>query len=446
MQRCPSCNSFFDDSITECPYDQSKLAAVAIGGQQQPTNLLGQTLGDRFKIQTVIGEGGMGKVYKGIDLTTNSPVAIKVLHREISGDERSVKRFMGEARLLQSLSHPNIIKLFAFGQSTAGALYIAMEFLEGSPADILIKDNAISRLDAVKILDQVCAALSEAHLQGIVHRDLKPANIFVNHKADGEIFVTVLDFGIAKVAGGQSLTVTGKVMGTPSYMAPEQIAGKEPNPRVDIYALGILAYELIAGRPPFQADMPIELLYLHLHEPPPPISTLCPQHPVSKAFSDVLLNFLEKDPDDRPKNVVEVRNLLRPFIDNPALLEGELTDDNRKTAALDVASMKLGKRPDAAAPPDAKDPGAFATRKFAPVPGAAGKTPAAAPQRKLWPWILLLVVALFVAVGLAVAVFVVLTNARSRTSSLETRERPAVVALHTPADALHALAHTPARG
>ncbi len=415
MQRCPTCNSFFDDSLPECPYDKSGLVPVAIGGPQKPVNLVGRTLEGRFDITGVIGEGGMGKVYKGKDLQSGQEVAVKVLHREIGADERAVKRFMSEARILQSLSHPHIIKHFAFGRAEDGFLYIAMDFLHGKPADVLVKERVLTRLQVAQVLDQVCDALGEAHLQGIIHRDLKPANIFITQREDGFPFVTVLDFGIAKVSGGQSLTVTGKVMGTPSYMAPEQIAGKPPNPRMDIYALGILAYELLCGRPPFVSDTPIELLYLHLHEPPPPINTLLPRDaPVSDAFSKLLLSLLTKDPEKRPKNTVEVRKLLKPFLDDPTLLgadakapaqvEGVSTDASTKALDIDpnadISNLRTKrlepvKRPDAAPAPASTDD------------AHAAATP---PRRSIMPWVLLLVGAVLVAAGLAVAVFMVLSS------------------------------------
>lgn len=322
MRRCPKCNSFFDNDATTCIYDGEQLVDVQVEASQSE-GLEGSIVNDRYEVVTSIGEGGMGMVYKAIDQRSGDTVALKVLHRDISGDERTVRRFFSEARVLASLTHPNIIRLYDFGRTSDGLLYIAMELLSGKPADDLIRLNELTLEDALQIIDQTASALAEAHLQGVIHRDLKPANIFMDKAEDGTLRVTVLDFGIAKIAGsGQNLTATGKVMGTPSYMAPEQIRGQTPDPRTDIYALGAMGYELICGQPPFLADGPIAVLFMHLERPPTPLSTLDLKETVSQPLSDVIDGFLAKKPDDRPRNMMEVRKLLRPFIDP----HGEMDD------------------------------------------------------------------------------------------------------------------------
>ena len=314
MRRCPKCNSFFDNSVEKCVYDGEALVEVQVE-VTQTEGLEGKVVNDRYEVNESIGEGGMGMVYKAKDRRSGESIALKVLHRDISGDERTVRRFFSEARVLASLTHPNIIRLYDFGKTDEGLLYIAMELLSGSPVDELIRTGDLALQDAILIVDQTAAALGEAHLQGVIHRDLKPANIFMDRKDDGTVQVTVLDFGIAKIAGsGQNLTATGKVMGTPSYMAPEQIRGGEPDPRTDIYALGAMGYELISGNPPFEADGPIAVLFMHLERPPTPLSTLSLKEKVSGDLSEVIDSFLAKDPADRPRNMMEVRNLLKPFI------------------------------------------------------------------------------------------------------------------------------------
>lgn len=324
MRRCPKCNSFFDNDATTCVYDGEQLVDVQVEASQNE-GLEGSIVNDRYEVVTSIGEGGMGMVYKAIDQRSGDTVALKVLHRDISGDERTVRRFFSEARVLASLTHPNIIRLYDFGRTSDGLLYIAMELLSGKPVDDMIRLNELPLEDALQIIDQTASALAEAHLQGVIHRDLKPANIFMDKAEDGAPRVTVLDFGIAKIAGsGQNLTATGKVMGTPSYMAPEQIRGQAPDPRTDIYALGAMGYELISGQPPFLADGPIAVLFMHLERPPTPLSTLDLKEDVSQELSDVIDGFLAKKPDERPRNMMEVRKLLRPFIDP----HGEMDDLN----------------------------------------------------------------------------------------------------------------------
>jgi serine/threonine-protein kinase len=312
MRRCPHCNSFFDDSVQACPYDDTATEEVDFG-VSQAHSLEGSTISARYEVGQLIGAGGMGMVHKAVDTRTGETIAIKILHKSISGDPRTVKRFFSEARVLSSLSHPNIIRFTEFGNTEEGQLFIAMEFIDGTPLDELIDNRAVTLEDAITITDQAAAALGEAHLQGVIHRDLKPANLFARRGEDGGLRVTVLDFGIAKVAGGKNLTATGKVMGTPSYMAPEQIRGGEPGPGTDIYALGALAYELIAGSPPFTAENAIAVMFMHLEETPTPLSTLDLPIPVSRELSDALATLLAKAPEDRPKNMRAVRKLLAPF-------------------------------------------------------------------------------------------------------------------------------------
>jgi eukaryotic-like serine/threonine-protein kinase len=322
MRRCPKCNSFFDDSVDACLYDGEGLIDVQVEAVQDET-LEGQTISDRYQVREPIGEGGMGMVYKALDDRTGELIALKVLHRDISGDERTVRRFFSEARVLQSLAHPNIIRFTDFGKTDDGQLFIAMECLEGSPADELMKDEGLALKDAISVVDQTAAALAEAHLQGVIHRDLKPANLFITRNEQGEVHVTVLDFGIAKIAGsGQNLTATGKVMGTPSYMAPEQIRGQEPDPRTDVYALGAMAYELISGEPPFVADGPIAVLFMHLEKTPDPLHKMSLPAPVSPKLSAVIETLLAKEPSNRPANMLEVRKLLGPFLGRQDDLDG----------------------------------------------------------------------------------------------------------------------------
>ena len=314
MRRCPKCNSFFDDLSELCVYDGAVLSDVQIDSVQD-TGLAGARINDRYDVKEAIGEGGMGMVYKAIDGRSGEEIAIKVLHREISDDERTVRRFFSEARVLSSLTHPNIIRFTDFGRTEDGQLYIAMELLTGSPADELIENRSLSLKAAIEVIDQTAAALAEAHLQGVIHRDLKPANLFVADKENGSVHVTVLDFGIAKIAGsGQNLTATGKVMGTPSYMAPEQIRGGEPDPRTDVYALGALGYELISGKPPFLADGPIAVLFMHLEREPIPLDQIDTKEPVGAELAAAVNRLLAKKPEERPANMLEVRRLLDPFL------------------------------------------------------------------------------------------------------------------------------------
>ena len=425
MRRCPKCNSFFDDSVPACLYDGEALVEVQVDAVKDET-LEGTTISDRYEVREPIGEGGMGMVYKAHDARTNELIALKVLHRDISGDERTVRRFFSEARVLQSLTHPNIIRFTDFGKTDDGQLFIAMEFLEGSPADELMKTGGLSLKDAIHVVDHTAAALAEAHLQGVIHRDLKPANLFVRRKPDGEVHVTVLDFGIAKIAGsGQNLTATGKVMGTPSYMAPEQIRGQEPDPRTDVYALGAMAYELIAGEPPFVADGPIAVLFMHLERAPEPLHKRKLPEPVSPKLSAVIDKLLAKAPADRPANMLEVRKLLGPFLGRAGELDGvdmDLVDTQMVEAdtAAHLARARMQNEPTASMPQ-------LAVPAPRVVPAPTGDiseletrllpsgTPAAASQRAEstpWSWWLgAALIALLLAGVVAMGIFLVVSNA-----------------------------------
>ena len=312
MRRCTKCNSFFEDNVEHCPYDSAPTVEVDSPPGAEPS-LKGKIISDRYEVGEQIGAGGMGIVHRATDRRTGETIAIKILHQSISGDPRTVKRFFSEARVLSSLSHPNIIRFTDFGRTDDGQLFIAMELLTGTPLDLLLETESVSLKDAIDIIDQTAAALGEAHLQGVIHRDLKPANLFAKRGSNGDLKVTVLDFGIAKVTGGQNLTATGKVMGTPSYMAPEQIRGAAPDPGTDIYALGAMGYELIAGQPPFIAENAVAVMFMHLEQEVPPLLGLDLDEPVSRELSQAIDKLLAKDPGNRPRNMVEVRTLLSQF-------------------------------------------------------------------------------------------------------------------------------------
>ena len=437
--------------------------AVQVG--KKSGNLEGTTFADRYEIVRRIGEGGMGMVYEARDTRADDGriVAIKVLHRDVCNDDKAVRRFFSEARVLSSLSHPHIIELFDFGRSDDKRLYIAMELLEGRPADVLIKHKQLTPLDALQILDQTAAGLGEAHLQGVIHRDLKPANIFACKQPDGSLFVTVLDFGIAKITGGQNLTVTGKVMGTPSYMAPEQIMGNQPDPRTDIYALGAMGYELICGRPPFVADTPLTLLYSHLNDTPPSLLDLAPRGSIGKPFADVLFTFLAKDPEHRPRNTVEVRKLLAPFLEDPSRITSNDVDlsgvsdvellDSDKGSARGAQVMEQmpsgptkmldqiqpnGPGPQVAAKPaeHAAPTAMFDIQKPTSAPGGhatTSMTTSGGSSNTALLWGAILVVAILLAAALAVVAFLALSHFNSGSGALPSLEQGDALAqvIHT---------------
>ena len=247
---CSACGQSFPSETKVCPNDGARLIRLAA----QRDDLIGRVLDERYEIRAPLGKGGMGTVYRGWQLSVDREVAIKVIHPKLSGDRSAVKRFLREARLASRLSQPNIVNVYDFGQSET-VLYLVMELLRGHTlAAELGQGRRINPRRTVVIASQLCDALEAAHAQGIVHRDLKPSNIVILDDPPGRDLIKVLDFGLAKSLiqdSGSVVTNTDALLGTPLYMAPEQIEGKVSDQRADLYSLGCILYEMLSGRPPF---------------------------------------------------------------------------------------------------------------------------------------------------------------------------------------------------
>ncbi len=224
-------------------------------------SLDGRVLDGRFEIIRRIGAGGMGSVYLARQTSMDREVAVKVLHPDRVNDKDARHRFRIEAAAVSRLRNPHTISVFDFGEDQDGGLFLVMELLDGKPLSEIISVSSQVPVDtAVSIVDQVLESLIEAHALGVLHRDLKPDNIFVKEKSDGTVFVKVLDFGIAKVMGGNvsSKTFAGVVFGTPAYMSPEQVMGKELDARTDLYALAVMLFEMLVGRVPITGKNPMK--------------------------------------------------------------------------------------------------------------------------------------------------------------------------------------------
>jgi len=274
--------------------------------------LIGQSVGS-YVITSLLGEGGMGKVYLARHSLIGRKAAIKILNPDISSDEESVSRFFTEARLVNDIRHPNIVEITDFGQFS-NYYCIVMELLEGETlAARLLRARTLDEATVVRIFRQVTSALGAAHEQGMVHRDVKPENIFLRNHPDYPDFVKVLDFGIAKLLGGSSPvghhTKTGTVIGTPAYMSPEQCLGEASlDLRSDIYSLGVVLYEALTGRQPFVGDTLGRLIVCHVSEAPIPPSNV--NSHVSAAMSAVVMRALAKQPKDRFASMKEMREAL----------------------------------------------------------------------------------------------------------------------------------------
>jgi hypothetical protein len=249
-------------------------------------------LAERYELGPLLGQGGMARVHRGLDRQLRRPVAVKVLAPPLDRDKAFVERFRREARAAAGLSHPNIVAVFDSG-SDDGTHYIVTELVDGETlAERLRRDGPMAPPEAVGVAVDVCHALAAAHERGVVHRDIKPGNVML--LPDGR--VKVVDFGIARAAGSDTLTGTGVVLGSSAYLSPEQASGGSGDERSDLYALGCVLYEMLTGEVPFRADTPVATMYLHVNEDPPRPSTV---RPVPAKLEDVVMRCLEKDPKRR---------------------------------------------------------------------------------------------------------------------------------------------------
>ena len=305
---CPDCFEEFPDGGDRCPTHGVQLIVI-----QEEKSLVGEMVDGKYEILRELGAGGMGRVYHARQKYINREVALKVLRREFARDVSAVKRFFVEARAASMLTSRYSVILYDFGLSKEGLLYYTMQLLEGRSVSRLLKEGgALETPRAVRLAMQVCESLEEAHGKGIVHRDIKPDNIFVVDE-HGEESAKVLDFGIAKLLTREdqsSLTVAGMVCGTPAYVSPEQARAREVGPQSDLYSLGVVFYEMLAGVPPFRGKTPVDVLLMHLGEEPGAVASANPAVSIPGELEAVLGQMLAKKPEDRPANAHLVRRRL----------------------------------------------------------------------------------------------------------------------------------------
>ncbi|MBD2760598.1 serine/threonine protein kinase [Yimella sp. cx-573] len=268
-------------------------------------NRTGDTLGGRYELTERIAAGGMGEVWQAKDQILGRTVALKLLKDGLTDEIGFTERFRNEARLSAALTHGNVAQVYDYGEDD-GTAYLVMEYVPGMPLSKIIAENApISSADTAGLLAQAAAALNAAHRNGLIHRDVKPANMLVT--SDGVVKLT--DFGIARAIGSAAMTKTGEVMGTAQYLAPEAALGHEVTGLADVYALGIIAYEMVTGRRPFDNDSPVALALAHVNQPPPPLPEEVP--PPVRA---IILATLEKDPSLRPDTAAEFSRAMRQAV------------------------------------------------------------------------------------------------------------------------------------
>jgi serine/threonine-protein kinase len=300
---CPTCGSHFSPDGRFCPFDGTALAP-AVGWDPSSDALLGSVVDGRYEILSVIGEGGMGTVYEVRHRALGKRFALKALRKDLALDGEIAARFIQEARTAAAVSHPGLVEITDFGRLESGQVYFVMELLEGTSLAALLRTGGpLPAARGLRIVRQLVQALKAAHDASIVHRDLKPDNIHIA-RGDGDTdFVKIVDFGLAKVIGSSKLTRAGMVFGTPHYMSPEQAAGELVDHRADIYALGIVMYEMFTGKVPFEADSYMGVLTKHMYVTPVPPSELSPELKSLGALEDVILRCLQKRPAARYDNL-----------------------------------------------------------------------------------------------------------------------------------------------
>jgi eukaryotic-like serine/threonine-protein kinase len=282
-----------------------------------PDPLIGSLIAEKFEVIALLGEGAMGRIYRARHVALDRMVAIKVLHKHLGGEDRVAKRFHREAKAASRLSHPNSVQIIDFGRSGDGLLYIAMELLEGEDLQtILDHDYPLAPKRIASLLVPSLRAVEEAHRAGIVHRDFKPDNIIVFSDRGGREHVKVCDFGIAKILDGEgnSITVDGFVCGTPQYMAPEQARGDDIDHRVDVYAAGVVLYQMLVGAVPFGGDTALGIITRHLTDMPVPPHERVPDMGVPLSLELIVMKAMSKDPAARYQSAGEMADAIEEAV------------------------------------------------------------------------------------------------------------------------------------
>ncbi len=316
-----------------------------------PEAYLGATVDDRYVVESLLGEGGMGVVFRCRHTIIGKLVAMKILRADLARSEEVVERFLNEARSASSIGNPHIIDISDFGRLPDGATYFVMEYLDGmSLGQLLDQERTLDDLRAGTIAVQIAEGLAAAHAAGIVHRDLKPDNVYLIHRGGEADFVKILDFGIAKATSSQGkLTQSGQVFGTPHYMSPEQATGAPVDHRSDIYSLGIMLFEMTTGQLPFDAENYMGILTQHMYrEAPLPTTLPGLVRSISPEVEEVILRCLQKNPADRFQTMTELAEALHAVFGVPSR---DFARDESLRASLRQSRMSRATQPSADSTP-----------------------------------------------------------------------------------------------
>ncbi len=309
IKKCNSCGNTYPSNLSFCLNDGSPLV--------QLETLIGTILDGRYRLDSLIGVGGMGDVYRATHVGLDKEVAVKLLKPEFVANQTAIKRFRLEAKAAGRIHHPNAVQVTDFGVTPERIVYLVMELVKGeSLRSMMRNEGKLDFLRTVNIVRQVCGAVDAAHRSGVIHRDLKPDNILIEIVHSTER-VKVLDFGIAKLREAKTdafLTQAGTIIGTPQYMSPEQCQGKPLDPRSDIYSIGILLYEMLTGEVPFDGESTLQVVYNQLHAQPRPLVELSPHVPAQLA--KVIMRALEKEPDHRPSSAIQLSDELKQSVES----------------------------------------------------------------------------------------------------------------------------------
>lgn len=359
---CPSCGQRYDADVLFCPEDGTPLTNIR-GAAHSNTEIdlyIGLDLSGHIRLKHLLGIGAMGRVYRAHQGGIDRDVAVKILHRELSGNAELVARFHREAKIASRLSHPNVVSVLMTGSipqkgdtRVGGEMYLVMEYLDGiSLLSALAAAggggvaSALPLSRTLHIMMQVCDAVGEAHARGIVHRDIKPENVMLIRRGEDPDFVKVLDFGIARLdwADGSMATQAGLIFGTAKYISPEGAEGKPVTPAADVYSIVTVLYQCLAGRTPFDGESPVQILMQHTHAPPPDLRSIARASYVPEPIAAVIMRNLAKKPEDRASDARVLAKDLLTAIRESGLDPDEVLRGGTPSARLGASKLPSKER------------------------------------------------------------------------------------------------------